>query len=622
MEMKTGKLGLKIPVQNSTKRSQLNTDPDSIKKWRAALPMADTGATAKKLFFTLNELNQVTIEPEKRFEILELLRPPLQLVCQSLKKHYTNQTTALTKQKLTIANLAQTLQLETANGYKTIIEERFLNRKEATTEMTSLVIYRIMHYYTMILCRCYQLYAKEPSGIWQELHILYKYAKKENILEHKIEGISSIPDQTSTIATSYTHILLLAASNPFQWRQNEQEAINNILDLWVSYTSLRSYTEADQKKPSLYIIDLDKDLPPSPLGLQQIEPSQSCIILSLEKECSHIKKILTELDEDEIKARMTHANNSEYAIAAASLHRLMNSWNSIVTRKHKRFTVSGKMQVIFGLSAAHYHIGGAKPFEPNNDEKKKTSVNNNESLELTDELPSIEDISQCSINLEVNDVDSNSKTKDKPAVEKFIIYNCSLMNISPTGSCLIWENDISPLVQPGEIIAMRTSENINEKANNAPWNIGVIRWLKHTDNDKIRVGIQLLAPYAKAAGAQILKDNTPAGYFLRCLILPKMEDLALNTTIITPILPFKEGRAINLYNAENEPMIKMKLTKQVDATSSYRQFEYSTEQAIDIVKSSTDKQKHANPAINKHHKSNTGDNGEVTDKFNSIWDEL
>ena len=284
MEMKIGTLGLKLPVQNAEKQSRLNMDPDSIKKWRALLPMADTGATTKSLFIAINELNQVVVEPGKRFEILELLRPPLQLVCQALKKHYVNQTTALTKQKLTIANLAQTLQLEVVNGYKIVLEEMYKNNKETNKEIIPLVIYRIIHYYTLVLLQCYQLYSKELQGVWQELHILYKLAKAGDILEHKIEGVSSIPGQAFTILTSYTHTLLLAASNPFQWRQSEQEVINNVLDLWAPYISLRTYMDDDPKKPCLYILDLDKDLPPSPLGLKLIEPSKSCLILSLEKE--------------------------------------------------------------------------------------------------------------------------------------------------------------------------------------------------------------------------------------------------------------------------------------------------------------------------------------------------
>ena len=619
MEMKTGNLGLKIPIHNTTKYSQLNMDPDSIKKWRALLPMADTGAAAKKLFFALNELNQINLAPESRFEILELMRPPLQLICHSLKRHYINQSTALTKQKLTIANLAQTLQLEMVNGYKTIIEDTYADKKETTKEITALAIYRVMNYYTAILFQCYQLYSKELPGAWQELHLLYQHAKNENFLECKIKGLSSITENATTILASYTHLLSLAASNPFQWRQNEQEIINAVLDLWVPYAVLRSYSEADQEKPSLYIIDLTKDLPPKPLGLKQIEPSKTCIILSLEKSCTHLNKIFAEINANETKARLIHSNDPEYNISITTFLRLINSWNSIVTRKYKRFVVSGKMQVIFGLSAAHHYIGEEKPFNLNN-KNSKASFDTAETLELTETPFLNEDPSTEHINLETSDNNDSSTFKPKAAEEKFMIYDCSLVDISPAGSCLIWENDNCHLVQPGEIIAMRTSENINDSLKSAPWSIGVIRWLKHTNNNKLKIGTQLLAPYATPAGAQVFKNETPVGCFLRCLILPQMEDLNPKPTIITPKLPFKLDKFINLYSTEDEPTTKVKLTKQIDASSSYRQFEYSTKETINVTIKAIDTK--ANTQALKIDKTKIKNDDRENDQFNSIWDEL
>jgi hypothetical protein len=620
MEMKIGKLGLKVPIQNPDKRSQISMDIESIQKWRAALPMADTGATAKKLFLLLNELNQITLEPKKRFEILELLRPPLQLICQALRKHYINQTTPLTKQKLTIANLSQTLQLEIINGYKIALEEFYIHDKDQGKALIPLIIYRIIYYYNMVLLKSYQIYFQEPSGIWQELHLLYKLAKKDGILEHKIEGILSTKEQLPTILINYTHSLLLAASNPFQWRQNEQDAINNVLNLWVPLITLRAYSAADKKKPGVFVFDLEKDLPPEPLGLQQDEPTKSTMTLDVSKICDHLKAIHKELEENEIKARIAHDKDPEYEISAATLGRLISSWNTIITRKHKRFNVNGKMQAVFGLSSTHHYVGDAKPFEPNTTaEKKKNSSNLDIApLELTEDSASENSLtSEQSLSLELLEDENKTKSKNNVSGEKYVIYNCSLLNISPNGFCVIWENESYPLVQPGEIIATRTSEDANH--DNSLWNIGVIRWLKHTTNGNIRVGVQLLAAHSKTAGAQIVKDNVPAGYFLRCLILPKMEDLNIASSIITPTLPFKQGKTINLYTADNIPVIKAKLTKQIDATSSYRQFEYETEQPIEIIPSKPiEKQSATEPTttINKI------EGNEASDKFNSIWDKL
>lgn len=609
MEMEIGKLGLKIPVQETNASTQFKFDQESIKQWRSALPMADIGAAAKKIFLLLNELNKIKLDTNRRFDILELIRPPVQLICQALKKHYVNQTTPLSKQKFTIANLAETLQTEMANGYKIVLEETYTKSGANLKDVKPMIIFRIMHYYSMILLRNYQLYSQEKTDIWKELHLLYKLARKESCLKTGIENASLTKVQSSTIDSKYIQALLLAASNPYQWKQNEQETINGILEIWAPYVKLRPYTEADLDKPSLYLTDLEQDLAPRPLGLYKREISKSNIILDLGDLCSHLNVVLQELEENEIKARIAHDQDKEYEISASTLHRLLGTWNAIIARKHKRFVVSGKMQAIFGLAATHHYVGEGKPFEP------KQIPTNKQEDQSSSEMP----MATEEITLELIEDEDTHATAKKANQENYTSHECSLLNISPNGFCLIWDEETYPLVQPGEIIATKTIEDSDQ--GKSPWNIGVIRWLKHANNGKIRVGVQLLAAYSNAAGGQIIKEGNPVGYFLRCLILPAMEDLGINSSIITPTLPFSKGKTINLYNVEQDSMVSVQLVNQIDSTSSYRQFEYSTQE--DLVISSENKTPETVKTEEVKPKKITPDknNGEE-DEFSSIWDQL
>lgn len=613
MKMTTGKLGLQIPIQNSSKQLKIKLDTETIKQWRTNLPTADIGATAKELFLLLNEMNQVVLEANQRFTIIELLRPPLQLVCQMLRKHYIHQTTALTKQKLTIANLAQTLQLEMANSYKIALEDLQTNINNTTKPLLQLIIYRIMYYYHAILLRNYQTYSPTPAGIWQELHLLYIFAKDNNLLQNNINELITNKEQPATIITCYLYSLLLAATDPYKWCQTELDILNNALPAWISLATLTNPAKIKPNKPGLFKIDLHSDLPPEPLNLKQQAPTNTTIILDINKICNHLHDIAKKLTPN----ATTYKINPQTQCSATFLQHLLNSWDTIITRQYKRFEVNCKMQAVFGLLATHHYISNGIPFDANPKITKQPTLLAKQEQEPT---KATSNLTEPALNLELLDIEASGADTEDPS-KKFIIYDCSLLDVSPNGFCLLWECDSYPLIQPGEIIATRTGEDANN--NSHLWNIGVVRWLKHTADNKLKVGVQLLAANAKAAGAQIIKDKEPSGYFLRCLILPSMEASQVAQSLITPTLPFKLGKTINLYTVENTTTVTTKLTKQLDATNTYRQFEFTTiseiEQPTNIA---------VNQAKIAHNKTTTQEvhnklaGNEDIDKFNSIWDKL
>ena len=617
MELKRGQMGLDIPVQNAVKRANLPMQPDVLIKWRATLPMADTSTTAKKVFFMLNEVNQTALDLNTRFELLEILRPPVQLICQALRKHYVNQV-AFNKQKLTIANLAQTLQTEMANGYKLIIEEIYLHEEDKNQEnILPASIYRIMHYYILILLRCYQLYVSPPEGVWRELHLLYKYAEKVKLLKNKVGYGTSTSGAAVTLLNCYKHALLLAASNPYQWKQSDLEIINNVLDNWSHYAELKPYQDLDQNTPSIYIVDYMKDLPPSPLGLNQIELSKTCMIFDLKKTSIHVEEIFKEAASMEDKGRVTNDINPEYSISVSTLERLLASWKSAVIRKYKRFEMHREMQVAFSLSATHYYINGEESFDPQGIAKKTVEVY--DSFSLSPEVTFLED-NQNEFTLET--VSLSSETKKQR--EQFSVFTCTTVNISPAGLCLLWEGDAYPCIQPGEIAAIKANDDIDTNL----WSIVVVRWLKYDKQRRMKIGLQLLAPYAKAAAAQVLKNGEPVGYFLRCLILPEMKDLGFKSTIITPILPFKEGKFVVLRTKNNSDLFKTKLTKRIDATSSYKQFEYESEKPIIGSKkeSTIDQEEQKLESLSNQTNGlkliDSDDKNNQDKDFDSIWDKI
>lgn len=581
MKIRRGDLGFDIPVQIHNKIPYIEMTPEAIMSWRAKLHMADVGETAKEIYLALSEANQVELPVDSRFQILELFRPPLQLIYQALKKHYLIEASILTKQKLAIAKLAQTLQLEMAYGYKLIIEELAKNgikeiAQNDETEILPIAIHRTMHYFTLVLLRCYQLYSTAPSGLWRELHLLYKYAADKDLLKYAVTIDIGNTKQTVPLMTTYKHALLLSATNPYQWRQNEQEVINNALDLWAPYATLISYHKSYVGKAGIYIIHLDQDLPPSPLGLNDIAPNQNSILIDLRKETSHLKEILAEMTKNEISARLLHNGDPEYEIAIPTLTKLLNVWQSYIVRRHRRYKVSGVVNIVFGLYAIYYYLNDEQPFAA---KMLNSSGMNNDKASINIIEPATLATAEAAEEIVLIPVSEAAESTLNST--KYPMYQCTLVDVSPTGACVVIDENSYPPVQAGEIIIMRPEKSLEQTY----WNVGVVRWLKHTEDSALKVGIQILAKYGKAVTAQILKNTVGSGYFLRCLLLPESEDLDTPSTIITPTIPFKVGKTINL-NVNFAPtgkIIQAVLAKEIDCTGSFRQFEYHTEEKLDLL---------------------------------------
>lgn len=589
IERTVGSLGIKVPVINPKIIPQVPMSPSTVTAWRALLPMADTGATAKKVYHALNECNQVEVNPTDRYEILELFRPPVQFICLELRKHYINQTKTLSKESLTISMLAQTLQLEMAEGYKLVIQHLVdSGKKKLQKKIIPTAIHRVIHYYTLILLRCYQLYSPAPPDIWKEIHILYKYAEDNDYLDEEIVD-ESISHSASihTLTQTYEQALLLAATCPYQWRQNEQEHLNNALGTWAPYTKIRKANSNEKSKSGLFIIDLEKDLPPYPLSIGVIKPSKTTRILDVSTLIAHLKDLLNRFGSDELSSRIAQDGKPEFSVSTPIVRRLIQSWSCDRTRSYNRFPQPGSMRLSFGLSATHYYVSGEKHFNPESDDDLGTADallpscdisievegEEEENTEMMSVLPGQEDLLDSS-----QTVDEDTDDDEEEGGNEYIIHECNLINISPAGFCLLWDEKSYPPIQSGEIIGLQSTMNIGDN----PWSVGVVRWLKHTPDQDLVIGVQLLAPYATAAAAQLVKNNQSAGYYLRCLILPAMESMGLKSTLITPTLPFKKGSDLTLvYDSDQDShdnRLEGSLTKLVDATDSYKQFDFIVEE--------------------------------------------
>ncbi len=523
----TGQLGLTIPVQShSSAHSTIRLTPKDIERWRNDLPLADTGISSKKLYTLLLEINQTSIPPKERFTMLELLRVPTQFICQNLKKHYLHQITALSPQKVTVARLAETLQVQITYGYKIIIEELNAYKDNADSRrILATAIQRTISAFNDILLRAYQLYSTCTAGTWSEIYHLYLYASQEGLLKDP------------AINNSFEHIFLFSATDPYKWRQTDQENLNNILDTWLPFIQLSKASHfkleptPHNATPNLILIDPNTDQAPALLARKELDNIPShCFILDLHQLVAHLEELLKSMETREASGRSTirtHNVESDAALPINVVKGLVKDWGIPSIRQKPRNTKNEEVRVCVGLSATHYYVSNGRPFSTGISESGSTGISSNPE-QTSSERNGIGTQEQKTTEEESIDLSMIPLPDEKRFVKlnDFKTSTCTIIDDAEGGRCILWGDDAYPPIQSGDILGVQSTQSTN-----SPWLVGVVRWLKHTQNDKLKLGVQLLTEPVTAAGIQALKDGQPSGQYLRCLIVKNI--------VITAPIPFR-----------------------------------------------------------------------------------
>ncbi|MFM8453628.1 MAG: hypothetical protein ACKOAD_01355 [Gammaproteobacteria bacterium] len=566
----------------------------ALSKWRNTLPMADVGATAKKIFDLLNEMNQVKIQTTERFNCLEILRPVMQYVCQGLKKYYLNQSTPLHPKNLMVAKLAQTLQAAMVLGYKLISNELVSGTPQKT--QLSLALQRIIAFSTGIALRNFQLYSPMLEGICKDVNQCYQIASSLEILQYNCIQTSGVE---YTLADSYKHFLLLICLDPYKFPPHEMESLHISLDIWSKFCKLSIYSgSVSPQIGGVYAIDLNHDIGPVPVHLVSFNSNESYVILETQGLITHLETIIKELDPNEISARLKHSNEPEYLISSAALKTIAEDFSKPRQRDFSRENINTHVEVCIGFSNSHLCINDETEFKIQNS-NLGTSTDSENNTTSSNFGISIEDIKE-------------HKEHSLP------MHSCGSINQSEQGFCLIWKEEAFPPIQAGDLLAFRI-KNLNaisgESAEQA-WQLGVLKWLKHSETGLLKLGISKIG-LVSAVGVQILKDNKPSGYYLKAFFFQEKT----NNYLITTTIPFKVGHKLDCINHSKSFHSELELKELIKSAVKFKVFKVEKMIKTDTI--DLNKHKHVTKtdptqASDIHADSSSAIRGKP-DEFESIW---
>ena len=521
-----------------------NLQPKAVKRWLDGLPMANPGEAGRLLYCALKEVNGLDVDASLRFDFLEALRRPIRLIVQSLDRHYVGIPFPLPPTNRRIADLARTFHSEMSIGYVRVVDQ--LSRRHGIASLTRrgmlvAATYRALLYRGRVLLKAFQVYAPYPQHLWRELHELYSFARRTGIAGKTVDDPENALVKSRSIEDIYKQALLLALSNPYRLRQGDVVRVCNALELWSPYCRLNPVNSSGGQPQGLFAVRFESDEQPAYLD------GQGPRGLSFVLDTSALGGLLREQDaylEDPLK----HPSKAVLKALPPNfphplLHRVMLSWGMMVQRGYSRMSGAddNTVDVALGLSSLFHFTGG-------DEELLRASPDDRDTELTTAAMIDWAEPSQITHNT----------------------HCCRIIDESAGGYRLAWCANEQLRMQVGELIGLHTKGTPDDQ-----WSVGVVRWMRAEDEQRMEVGIQMLSPSVTPITARVCNAEGRCGEHQSCLLLPTQEGTDQPATLIAPTFFNNFATRLMLIDGPRKQVVA--LTNTIENTGAFVQFDFNPE---------------------------------------------
>ena len=547
-------MDLQIPTLHKRSRQDFDTSPAAIRQWIADLPLVNADKTAEELLNALNAMNGLQIPARDRLEDLEQLAVPVASVIQTLSRQYLGKRLPLDSKSQARADLASSLHLQMATGYKIVAAE--LSSKRRSGMQLGQAIHAATRHLGEALLNSYTLYAPCPAGIWRDLHGLYELALARGLEEENTGKTTAASEGTVSIAGRYRQCLLLSLAIPYRMRQREIRSVYTLLADWAPYCRL--HTPGDRNAVGHFACNLDADEPPRYLQHEQRDRLDSRQLV-----------IDTSGLEEPVRATITAQQESTARLSTlpdpAALQRLMLSWGMMPKRRFPRRGNESRVQLVLGLSAIHQALGGSDKPAPAGRAAGHESVQDGQYLrDPTFERTTVIDTTPVHKDDAINPFRGSYSPGSGGSDGDLRIEAWKMQDMSAGGYCLLWDSAETSNAHVGELVA------ISEDGGDKDWHLGVVRWMRFTPAEGLSLGVQMLSPGARPVWASLCKDQAGMEDRMQGILLPEVVALDQPATLLLPPLPFHTGCLSTVSEADSETTVT--LTGHIEDTGSFTQF--------------------------------------------------
>ncbi len=549
-------LSAALPRRERAGRDSFPATSKAVRAWIDALPLANSGATARLLYNGLKELNQLEVDPGQRFEILEQMRHPVAVVITSMERHVLGQPLPLPNQKRQIGAVMRDFHRELAVGYAECVVDicaprgnvPFLRGKAAAAALL-----RAITHAAQLLSKCYISYSEVPSATWALLHRLAAFGFDVQLMD-KSQSDGQFAGVTLSGETMYIQALLSFIGNPYRLTQKEIVDVEAAARIWAGQVRIDQLGSGGS-----FVIDPRSDSPPMSPRAEPQSPfwrlDTSQLVLSLKSQMQVRPGIDAPVS---VRGRLGHGPD----IAADVVDKLITAWSFSGERSHPRLQANHRMEACIGLHAVHYLAAQKLDFK-----------------EFAAELSGGVALSDRERSAAWAQTSSESQI---PLPARVRVIDQSL-----GGYRVIWENAEGLKAKVGELVVLAA---ISDDDDERDWLVGVLRWLKGGSTESLEAGIQLLSRRVEPAAVRATGEANSSRVILRALLLAPLaiEGDQSSTLLVPSIMDAAAG--LELLRLQDplgieerrvlEPLENLEL---LENTGAFKQFRFGKHAATPVL---------------------------------------
>ncbi|MCU7906581.1 MAG: hypothetical protein KZQ76_12210 [Candidatus Thiodiazotropha sp. (ex Epidulcina cf. delphinae)] len=573
-------IGLRIPDQVSPSGNPFFLNEKRITDWAKELPVANVGETSRQLFQSLRKFNRTRMPIKNRIQSAERFREPLSYVASNLNKHYLGARFPLSEKAHRIAILNRELHSGMATAYKAAIIDLLMDNRGEPPDPTllSLAIHRSISYLSRVILQSVMVYDPYPRRAWRELHVLHRLAGRYDIGSKIVEDKLEAHAQRSSIDETYRRCLLFSLSSPYKMRQKENIQVFDTLLEWSRYAVFYPYGNAPED--SSITIRQDTDLAPGhETGIPDTD-TKYLLIMDASQLLSRLRERFGDTPEDHRSLFGTDELNK------GLIRQLIMLWSKAQKRAFVRTKLNFELRIAVGLRSVYKLITLGEESSSSDEEDEEdgtwieTQFAHGNELHISPHF-SLMPMDVAAYNPRRSNFEEfgpSSTDFGVPASEPVIgiwqdeskipmdgttnLFNT--INESAGGYCLDWRGKHIPKVQVGELIGVQSAMSASQ------FGVGMVRWMRSSDNESMQVGVQMIAPNALAVTAK--PAHQKGGKSEECLLLPEVGTSGQPTSFICPVYPFSLGKTLRINDGENTKEIK--LTRLLESSGAIAQFQF------------------------------------------------
>lgn len=533
-----------IGVLNQPLVDEFDSSRVGIDRWFDKLHLTNGRQSAEQIYTVLGKVSGYKIPLKDRLYFLEKIHTPVISMIGNLKPSFLNTHLPLTEEHQKTVKLCLGIYHKIILNYTIILREQVQEKRKSWSFLLrldskiALTIQRMIRYLSQIILTEFEIYAQTSRKVWEKLYLLYSFSERKNFSDVSI--LDPMINDSTSVKITFLQVLLLGLSDPYHFSQQQIYYIYKHLARWAKKVDI---TSQENPRNEFYIaINLTDNFTPTFYPRGHTPDRQNALYIDTQS-----------LSFDNLSDEENGGDNSNFLspkIKVGLLKQLSKSWAVYSERGYSRHHYQSKLQVAMGQDHVHYVLNGFQPPDWVNPAKFEYKLSESEAVDyeqLVKEVGILEDAKET--------------MGYKPEI--FLTENESLNGLS-----LLWEGEYPLDLKIGEVMAL--SHDLGAKPKD--WFVAVIRRIEQHENNRVKVGIQLLSP-ADAVAVSVRRPST--GKLYRAVVLPKFELLEPHETILTDALTFKEGEALVLESRSNDNKKiqgMIKLIENTETTPYYMRF--------------------------------------------------